>query len=443
MREEFTGIKKLLAYSAGMAGWSIMMNTISVMLIYFYLPPDNSGLPVLIPNTGILGIFTVFSLILASGRLIDAVTDPLIAWFSDRTHSRLGRRIPFMMIAVIPSVIFCILLFHPLHNEESKLNYRWLFFIQTLFYIFLTMYIVPFNALMPELAPGKEKKLRLSTLLSFMFVVGMIIASQIPQIATFLDNKFTFSNPQRSYQFAIIAVISAGMICMMLPLLVVNESKYCDPVPSRINIFSSLLKSFRNRRFMIFLIADASFFVTLALISSGILYYVKVLLDLPEKTGSMVMAMMILLSLFFYPLVIRTASRHGKKRLIILSFLIFAFLFLMISFMGKTGLPAHFQLYLLGAGAAFPVAVLGILPYALVAEMADEDAKKTGTKTEGMYFAIRTFADKLGQTLGVMGFAICTLFGHDPGNDLGIRISAGAGFSICILAAVIFTRFRE
>ncbi|HYW96556.1 MAG TPA: MFS transporter [Bacteroidales bacterium] len=443
MKEEFTGLGRLLAYSAGMAGWSILMNTISVMIIYFYLPPDNSGLPVLIPNKGILGIFTMFSLILASGRLIDAVTDPLIAWFSDRTRSKRGRRIPFMMIAVVPSVVFCVLLFFPLQQTESTMNYMWLFVMQSLFYIFLTMYIVPFNALMPELARDKEKKLRLSTLLSFMFVAGIIIASQIPQIATSIDKRFSFKDPQESYQLAILIVVLIGMCCMMMPLFVVDENKYCNPVASRINLFRSLHKSFSNRRFMIFLAADASFFITLALVSSGILYYVSVLLGLPEKLGSFAMAMMILLSLLFYPAVIRLASRYGKKRLIILSFLIFSLLFLFISGMGKYGLSAEFQLYLIGAIASFPVAVLGILPYALVAEMADEDAAKSGEKTEGMYFAIRTFADKLGQTLGVMGFAICTLFGRDPGNDMGIRLSAWAGFAVCVLAAAIFTKFRE
>ncbi len=305
------------------------------------------------------------------------------------------------------------------------------------------MYIVPFNALMPELAREKDKKLRLSTLLSFMFVLGIIISSQIPQIATILNSRFTFSDVSRSYQLAILVVVSVAVVCMILPLITVNEKKYCDPVPSRINMFKSLHKSFTNRRFMIFLAADASFFITLAIISGGILYYVKVLLGLPEKRGSLAMAMMILLSLFFYPLVIRLASRHGKKKLIVLAFLIFAFLFLVISFMGLVDISPNLQLFLVSAGASFPVAVLGILPYALVAELADEDARATGEKTEGMYFAIRTFADKLGQTIGVMGFAICTLFGRDPGNDLGIRMSAWAGFTICMLAALIFSRFRE
>ncbi len=443
MNEEFTGFPRLLAYSAGMAGWSILMNTISVMLIYFYLPPENSGLPVLIPNTGILRVFTIFSLILASGRLIDAITDPLIAWFSDRSRSKWGRRIPFMMVSFLPSAIFCIMLFYPLHPFESTANFSWLLIMQSLFYISLTMYIVPFNALMPELAVDKEKKLRLSTLLSFMFVTGIIIASQIPQLANHIDRHFTFSNPQRSYQLAIMTVVLIGMMCMVLPLLVIDEVKYCNPVPSTIKLFSSLRKTLTNKKFMIFISADASFFITLALVSSGILYYVRVLLGLPEKLGSVVMAMLILLSLLFYPVVIQLASKYGKKKLIILSFLIFAGLFVFISFMGKFGMPSELQLYIVGAGAAFPMAALGILPYALVAEMADEDAVRTGEKTEGMYFAIRTFADKLGQTLGVMAFAIFTLLGRDPGNDFGIRASALAGFLICIIAALMFTRFRE
>ena len=88
-------------------------------------------------------------------------------------------------------------------------------------------------------------------------------------------------------------------------------------------------------------------------------------------------------------------------------------------------------------------AFLGILPYALIAEIAEEDGNRNKKKKEAMFFAVRNFSTKLGQTVGIMAFTILTLLGKDPFDDLGIRLSAVFGGILCILAGLIFTRFEE
>src|ERR1700712_4658955 len=95
-----------LAYAFGMMGWSMMINLIGVILVYLYLPPSTSGLPKLITQVAVFGIFNVIAVITASGRLIDAVYDPLIAQFSDRSKNPKGRRIPLMKLAILPSLVF-------------------------------------------------------------------------------------------------------------------------------------------------------------------------------------------------------------------------------------------------------------------------------------------------------------------------------------------------
>ena len=54
--------------------------------------------------------------------------------------------------------------------------------------------------------------------------------------------------------------------------------------------------------------------------------------------------------------------------------------------------------------AAFPMAILGILPQAIVADIAQADAMQTGEKREGMFFAARTFAFKMGQSISMLLF---------------------------------------
>lgn len=441
--EEYKGFWRILAYTVGMAGWSVLMNTIWVMLVFFYLPPLDLGMPVLVPQILVFGVLTVFSIVLASGRLLDAITDPFIAWFSDRSRGRWGRRIPFMAIAVIPSAIFSILIFMPPFNFETIANYNWLILMQVGFYVSITVYIVPFNALMPELARTKDSKLLFSTTLSVMFVCGMIIAAQIPWLAESIKSLYPTVGYQKSYFYAITVIVAFAFILMIIPVFSVNERRYCNPTPVAGTPFRSLRVTLANKKFVTFLVADASFFLTLALISTGIIYYVKVLAGLSDAYASKVMGLMILLSLALYPLVVFLVKRTGKKRIIIISFFMFSLILFYSAFLGRLPFSPETQMYLICVVGAFPIAALGILPYAITAEIADADGKDTGEQREGMYFAVRTFAGKIGQTLGVMLFTVFTIYGKDPGDDLGLRLSAVAGGIITLVAALWFFRFRE
>ncbi|MFL5773023.1 MAG: hypothetical protein ACJ75F_07695, partial [Flavisolibacter sp.] len=60
-----------------------------------------------------------------------------------------------------------------------------------------------------------------------------------------------------------------------------------------------------------------------------------------------------------------------------------------------------------------------------------------------MYFAVRYFFVKIAQTLGIAVFAMFLLYGKDPGNDFGIRLNGISGFILCLLAALVFSRFKE
>lgn len=50
---------------------------------------------------------------------------------------------------------------------------------------------------------------------------------------------------------------------------------------------------------------------------------------------------------------------------------------------------------------------------------------------------------KIGQTFGIFLFALLILFGKDPGNDLGVRLTGIAGFILSFIAAIYFARYNE
>jgi GPH family glycoside/pentoside/hexuronide:cation symporter len=435
--------KNILAYSAGMAGWSILINIVSVMLIYIYLPPNNAGLNTLIPPVVYLGIFSILALIAAGGRLFDAVTDPLIAWLSDRSENRKGRRVPFMRIGWIPAVVFCVAVFLPLRLSESHQNVAWLLVTLTLFYLFLTIYFIPYNALMPELAPSRREKVTLSTWLSLAYVIGLIIAAQTPLLASWLEDLFLLDERIRSFQLSIGLLSLVAAIFLYLPVISINEPSCCPGKPALVSFRKSLGQTLRNYNFRLFLFADFSYFLAVAIIASGMLYYLRVLLDLEEAMGSKVFGLMIVVSLVFYPLVLYV-SKFIQKKILVSSALIFlGIVFLAIFFLGRLPLPPRSQIYLFALLASLPVAILGILPYAIIAEVAQLDSLKTGLRKEGMYFAARNFFYKLGMTAGIMLFTILTIWGKDPGDDFGIRLNGLVGFAFCVLAGLTFLLFKE
>jgi GPH family glycoside/pentoside/hexuronide:cation symporter len=118
-------------------------------------------------------------------------------------------------------------------------------------------------------------------------------------------------------------------------------------------------------------------------------------------------------------------------------------IFVAIYFLGKFPFSPKVQVYSLVLSAAFPLASLGILPNAILAEIAQKDAIDTGENREGMFFAVKYLFVKLGQTMGIALFAFLTIYGKDPGNDLGLRLNGICGFVLCLVAFTFFTRFRE
>lgn len=109
-------------------GVEALHQTRSAWLVYFYAPPASAS------HHGWLPLATV-SLLLFLGKLIEAFADTLIGYWSDRTTSRLGRRLPFVMLATPPAALFAALLFFPPAGSSGKFVAGWLFIILELFYL--------------------------------------------------------------------------------------------------------------------------------------------------------------------------------------------------------------------------------------------------------------------------------------------------------------------
>ena len=435
--------RKQIAYASGMIGWSIMTNLVLVMLNYFYLAPSNSHLIQFIPQLLIFGVLNIMAVIIASSRFFDAVFDPWIASRSDKSKNPKGRRIPFMKWAILPSIIFCCLIFCPVVKSESIHNAIWLTFMLMFFFMSTTSYIIPYNALLPEVTETAAEKVKLSSYQQVGFVIGIVISALVNNYADLVQRFFHVVSRDSAVQYTIWGLAVLAGAVMLIPVLTINEKKFSASVPSHLDIIPALRKTFSNRNFKYYLVSDFAYYTALTIISSGLIYFITVLLGLPESEGGALMGMMVLVSLVFYPLINYLSKRIGKKPLVLFSFVILSLIFAAIYFLGKFPFSANTQIFTLVICASFPLAALGILPNAILAEIAEADAKKTGENREGLFFGVKYLFVKLGQTVGSSLFAFLTVYGKDPGHDYGLRLNGLCGFVLCLLAMIFFSRFRE
>ena len=435
--------RKQLAYACGMIGWSIMTNIIIVMLPYFYLPPSNAGLRPLIPQLMLFGVLNILSVIAASGRFVDALFDPFIASLSDKSENPKGRRIPFMKWAILPAMIFCFLTFCPVEKGESSRNAVWLTCTLILFFMSVTTYIIPYNALLPELTETASEKVKLSSFQQVGFVLGMVISGFVNNYADLVQKILHIISRDSAVQYTIGGLSLVAGFFMLIPVIFIDEKKYSSSKPSHLPLLPAIRKTFSNRNFKYYLISDFSYYMALSIISSGLLYFVTVLLGLPESDGGPLLGVMVLVSLMFYPLINYLSKKIGKKPIVLFSFFLLCIAFIAIYFLGKFPISPTAQIYCLLLLASFPLASLGILPNAILAEIAQDDAIKTKENREGMFFAVKYLFVKFGQTLGIALFAFLTVYGKDPGNDYGLRLNGLCGFVLCLLAMLFFSRFKE
>lgn len=434
---------KMWVFALGQLGWSILAGIITNWLVFFY-QPDEATIALghttyITQGNSILGIISIVGLVGMIGRVFDAFTDPYIASLSDRSTHKLGRRIPFLRYAAVPFAVFTVLLFVLPQTSTIWLNNILFAVLLLLFYLFMTLYCTPYNALIPALGKTQDEKINISTYISITFIVGTALAYQAAGIWTiFIDNGMERMTAIR-LTFGILAGIA--LIFMWLPAFLIKESDYTDVTPSKSDMFKSIKSTFENKNFRVFVASDVLYFLSLTLFQTGLTFFVVNLLSLEETMVGTLFIVMTAVSFLFYMPVNIIAKKIGKKTLVVIGFSIFSVVFAFSLFLGLYGISATIQGYLMAIAAAIPMAILGILPQAIVADIAQADAIDTGENRGGMFFAARTLAFKMGQALSLLIFSSLASVGN--GNGMGYRIALGIAVVLTTLGAFVLTKYNE
>ncbi len=447
--------RQMRIFAVGQLGWSTLSGIISAWFVTFYLPTQNDikggALQYIMPGLVIGGFLTVLGLITALSRVFDAVTDPLIASLSDRSKNKRGRRIPFMQYAAVPLAAVTVLLFCAPVEAISSWNIVWISVFIVLFYLFMTMYCTPYNALISEFGKTQDDRMYISTAISLTFFAGTMLAYTPFVFAGMLRGSVGFA---WSYRICFIILSVIACVCMLIPTSPLKEKDFVDTKPSDSNMFKSLGATFKNKSFRTFAGSDIMYWVGLTLFQTGLPFFVKVSMKLDESFTMIFLGGMTVLSAAFYPIVPKLVKKFGKKKLVITGFLGLALAYVVAGFIGIIGttvVPGIVYGVLICVIAAFPMALLGIIPQSIVADVAEADGYETGENREGMFFAARTFAMKFGQSLAMLIFTSLAIIGttqNTNSNDitasvLGMTIVGFVAVAFCSLGAFILSFYNE
>ena len=442
-------------FAVGQLGWSTLSGIISAWFVTFYLPTQaditGGAKQYIVPGLVIGGFLTVLGLITALSRVFDAVTDPWIASMSDRSTNKRGRRIPFMQYAAVPLSAVTVLLFCAPIEEISAWNVVWISVFIVLFYLFMTMYCTPYNALISEFGKTQDDRMYISTAISLTFFAGTMLAYTPFVFAGMIRGSVGFAWSYRAC-FIVLAVISC--VCMLIPTFCLKEKEFVDTKPSESNMLKSLGATFKNKSFRTFVGSDIMYWVGLTLFQTGLPFFVKVSMNIDEAFTMYFLGGMTVLSACFYPFVSGLVKKFGKKKLVITGFLGLALAYVvaaLIGIIGTTVIPGVVYGVLICVIAAFPMALLGIIPQSIVADVAEADGIETGENREGMFFAARTFAMKFGQSLAMLVFTSLAIIGttqNANSNDItasvtGMILVGVVAVVFCVMGAVILGFYNE
>jgi glycoside/pentoside/hexuronide:cation symporter, GPH family len=426
-------------YAMGQMGWSLASYMVGSLLTYFYMPPEEVGSKILFPNflpqTTFWGL-TLLGIIASSGRIFDAFIDPFIANISDRSNNRFGKRRFFMGIASVPLALFSFLIFHPITEGVASSNALWLTAAIFIYFISFALYVIPYTALISELGHEHEDRLKISTIISVTWAIGFLIGNLTPALQELFEKMGDTSLWAFQKTVGIFSFIT--LIFLLIPVFFLDEKRYAQQGESHENFTKSLSAVFKNKNFRYFSISYLLYWLSLTFIQSGIIYYVTILFGMEKKYASLFGIIGFFLSFLFYPFIGKLEEKLGKKKIIIYGFWAFCLIFSVII----VPMPALIRFSLVSILSAFPLAVFGILPNTIVADIVYQNEIETGKNSAGMFYGVTAFMMKVGVTLANLIFPSLLILGKSVENPFGVQLSVAAAFIFCIAGFWVFRKYE-
>ncbi len=378
-------------------------------------------------------------LIFALGRVWDAVSDPIVGTWSDRTRTRLGRRRPWMFAAIpILGIAFTVVWIPPAAVTGAALT-AWVAVGLFGFYLGYTAYGIPHASLGAELTTDHHERSRIFGVRHACFMLGVMLAFVGMQLVENAENS-------RSAAATVALVVVAGMsLVLLIPPALVRERREHRGrgAASSFRAMADVLRNPHARLLLAVTFVDIAGSSVLGIMSPYLVVYI---LERPDLIGSLPAAFFVS-SVLSIPLWIRASRRHGKRNVWAVAMVGLALSFGACFFVGEGDVAFMTALLVLGGVSA---GCGGAIGFSMMADVIDYDELLSGQRREGAYSAAQGFVTKAANaTIILVSGLTLQLSGFVPNVEQAptVRLAisglfAGLPFALFLVGAGLLGRFR-
>jgi len=413
----------LTLYALGYLGIAILTQTTVKWYQYYYTPPalNEHGLEVLVP-IAFVGIAMVIA------RIVDGIADPIVAYFSDRSTHPYGRRTPYILHGTVPLVVTFILLWFPPFPYESMFNLIYLTVMLALFFVFFTIVVTPYLALIGELTETKQERIQLTTMQGIAQVVGVIVAEA--------GSGMIIAH----YGFKVMGIMLGflSLFAILLTPLFVKEKS--NETTTSYSIVDSLKLTMKNKNFLFYLSFYIAIWFGINSLTIAMPYMTEILLKKSAETSGLMIGAAFIFALCFSPFIPKIASFMTKKTLLLLTASFFALLLALTGLFGT--FISYYAAFFIVLLTGIPLSVIFIIPNAMVADIAEHDSIINGEKREGMFFGAQGLIIKIviGLSSLVTPFIFHT-FGYSEKDHLGLQLIGPISGSLILFGVWFLSRY--
>lgn len=417
----------------------------------------------------------LFAIALAIPRFWDAVTDPMMGLISDNTHSRWGRRKPYVVLGSILQAFAFGLIWMAPEGWGQTATFAYLVVTLILFYTCFTVFSVPLNSLVYEMTPDPQERTRVTAFGGYFSKIGEYLYQWVFPL-TGLAIFASKMQGVRVVGWCVAILIFAGV--GMLPGIFVKERYFKKAAKQeKVRFLPGVKATFGSRAFRI-LVGLTILQILAGMLASNLDYYLLVfsMNDGVVAHGAVWKAILsggyATVGIISIPIITWVSGRIGKRTTLAL-----AFGLVLIGAIGK------WILYTPGSGWALfdrldafldglpflkatpgncwkilidpifcgPVWVaIGVLNPSMFADVCDEDELRHGLRREGLFGSIFSWIQKTGYSLAFVGaFSALPLIGFDaklggnqtPETILSLRLILTISTAVWSVAAIALLCF--
>lgn len=370
--------KEKLGYGFGDLACGFIWQATMILLAFFYT--DVFGIPASVMGT----------LFLAS-RILDAITDPLMGIWVDRTRTKYGQFRPFLLWGAVPFALASIATFYtPDFSETGKIIYACVTYIAlTLAYTFVN---VPYCAMAGALTSDPGERHKLQSVRFFCALGGGLIISGI---ALPLVNLIGDGDLQKGYFGAMCILGSFGGLLLFICFKNTSE-RISFPKKENENFFNDFKYLFQNSQWKIMCVFKCLATCSTTVRGAVLLYFVKYIMERPDLSTQFLLTGSIA-AMFGCLLSERILHKFDRITSFKINLIIFSLISIALYFAPEDYLLGLFALNIL---FLFTFNITTVVQWLMASDVIDHEEYRSGRRLDGLVFASYLFSLKIGLAIG-------------------------------------------